>query len=67
MRKKSDERYKKPVVISGDKVRMMRLREGKKKQAQGNAIERLGKNLTGVKAMFNHSRITPFIRFWLGV
>ena len=30
---------------------------GKPKQAQGNAIERLGKNLIGIKAMMNHERI----------
>ena len=36
------------------------------KQAQGNAVERLGKNLTGIRAMFNHERITPFVCFGSG-
>lgn len=40
--------------------------EGLKKQAQGNAIERLGKNLTGIKAMMNHEPITPFVCFGWG-
>lgn len=40
--------------------------EGLKKQAQGNAIERLGKNLTGIKAMMNHEHITPFVCFGWG-
>lgn len=43
-----------------------REKEGLKKQAQGNAIERLGKNLTGIKAMMNHERITPFVCFGWG-
>ncbi|MBP3562486.1 MAG: restriction endonuclease, partial [Treponema sp.] len=40
--------------------------EGKAKQATGNAIERLGKNLTGIKAMMNYEKITPFICFGWG-
>lgn len=40
--------------------------EGKKKQAQGNAIERLGKNLTGIRAALNHEAITPFVCFGHG-
>lgn len=43
-----------------------RISEGKKKQAVGNAIERLGKNLTGIKAMMNHDKITPFVCFGWG-
>lgn len=43
-----------------------RVQEGKPKQATGNAIERLGKNLTGIKAMMNHEKITPFICFGWG-
>ena len=43
-----------------------REKEGLKKQAQGNAIERLGKNLTGIKAMMNHEKITPFVCFGWG-
>ena len=44
----------------------IRQKQGKKKQAQGNAVERLGKNLTGIKTMLNHERITPFICFGWG-
>ncbi len=44
----------------------VRQEEGKKKQSQGNAIERLGKNLTGIKAMLNHEKITPFVCFGWG-
>ena len=40
--------------------------EGKKRQAQGNAIERLGKNLAGIRAMMNHEQITPFVCFGWG-
>ena len=43
-----------------------RLSEGLPKQAQGNAIERLGKNLIGIKAMMNHEQITPFVCFGWG-
>ncbi len=40
--------------------------EGKEKQAQGNAIERLWKNLMGIKTMMNHEQITPFVCFGYG-
>lgn len=40
--------------------------EGKSKQGQGNAIERLGKNLIGIRAMMKHSAITPFVCFGWG-
>ncbi len=43
-----------------------RQKEGKEKQATGNAIERLGKNLTGIRAMMNQERITPFVCFGWG-
>ena len=43
-----------------------RIKEGKEKQAQGNAIERLGKNLAGIRAMMNHEQITPFVCFGWG-
>ena len=69
LKKKSDINYKKPVLISEVKrqgTNDERAKEGKSRQAQGNAIERLGKNLTGIKAMFNHSNITPFVCFGWG-
>lgn len=43
-----------------------RLREGKTAQATGNAIERLGKNLTGIRAMMNQDKVTPFVCFGSG-
>lgn len=43
-----------------------RIAEGKGRQAQGNAIERLGKNLIRIKAMMNHEPITPFVCFGWG-
>jgi type II restriction enzyme len=69
LNKKSSEELKKPLLISEIKVQgtnKKRLKEGKKKQATGNAIERLGKNLTGIKAMMNHEKITPFVCFGQG-
>ena len=41
----------------------IRLTEGKKKQAQGNAIERLGKNVIGIKAFLNGELCNPFVCF----
>ncbi len=43
-----------------------RTAEGLPKQAKGNAIERLGKNLTGVRAIFKSERIIPFVCFGSG-
>jgi len=66
---KKDGTFKKPILISEVKrqgTNKQRLREGKEKQATGNAIERLGKNLTGIKTMMNHEKITPFICFGWG-
>lgn len=37
-----------------------------KKAAQGNAIERLGKNLIGIKAALSHEPLMPFVRFGQG-
>ena len=44
-----------------------RILEGKGKQAQGNAIERLGKNLIGVRATLQYEKVTPFVCFGWGV
>jgi type II restriction enzyme len=44
-----------------------RAAEGMTKQAQGNAIERLGKNLIGFRSALQYERITPFICFGWGV
>jgi len=43
-----------------------RLSEGKKKQALGNAVERLGKNLNGLDLLFNGEEILPFVTFLQG-
>ena len=67
--KKGDSNYLKIILISETKrqgTNDVRIKEGKQKQAQGNAIERLGKNLTGIKAMLNHEKITPFVCFGWG-
>ncbi|MDO8741175.1 MAG: EcoRI family type II restriction endonuclease [Candidatus Woesearchaeota archaeon] len=45
----------------------LREKEGKQKQAQGNAIERLGKNLIGIRSTLQYEKITPFICFGWGV
>ena len=40
--------------------------EGKKRQAQGNAIERLGKNVIGFRAAMLTEGIMPFVCFGYG-
>jgi type II restriction enzyme len=44
----------------------LRLEAGLKKQAAGNAIERLGKNMRGIDALFLGEQITPFVCFGEG-
>lgn len=58
-----------PLVIAEIKrqgTNKEREAEGKNKQATGNAIERLGKNLTGIRTMMNYEKITPFVCFGWG-
>ncbi len=43
-----------------------RMSEGLPKQAKGNAIERLGKNLIGIRAIFKKENIIPFVCFGNG-
>jgi type II restriction enzyme len=43
-----------------------RASEGLPKQAKGNAIERLGKNLTGIRAIFKAESMIPFVCFGSG-
>lgn len=67
--KKDDTRTKKILLVSEVKVQGtndLRLKEGKAKQAQGNAIERIGKNLIGIRTALNHENITPFVCFGYG-
>ncbi len=43
-----------------------RKEEGKSKQAMGNAIERLGKNLIGIRTLFKNEGVLPFVCFGHG-
>lgn len=64
---KQDIKY--PLVISETKhqgTNKERMKKGKKKQAQGNAIERLGKNITAIKTYLHYENITPFVCFGQG-
>jgi len=59
-----------PILISEAKRQGTnddREKEGLKKQAKGNAIERLGKNVIGFRAMCSHEDIFPFVVFGQGV
>lgn len=61
---KNGERY--PILISEKKnqgTNDLRALEGKKKQAKGNAIERLGKNVIGLKTALKKESIFPFVCF----
>lgn len=58
-----------PLVIAEVKhqgTNSDRIKEGKEKQATGNAIERLGKNLTAIKTYMHYENITPFVCFGYG-
>lgn len=55
-----------PVLIAEKKnqgTNDLRALEGKGKQARGNAIERLGKNVIGFRAAMAHEAIFPFVCF----
>ncbi|MFC6909822.1 EcoRI family type II restriction endonuclease [Novosphingobium lubricantis] len=43
--------------------RLLRAQEGKAKQARGNAIERLGKNVIGFRTAMKTESIFPFVCF----
>ena len=58
-----------PILISEVKnqgTNDLRAREGKPRQARGNAIERLGKNLIGLRAALMRESIFPFVCFGYG-
>ena len=58
-----------PVLISEVKnqgTNDVRLKEGLGKQAKGNAIERLGKNVIGLRTAFRTETIFPFVCFGYG-
>lgn len=58
-----------PVLIAEAKnqgTNVLRAQEGLPKQAKGNAIERLGKNLIGLRAALMRESIFPFVCFGYG-
>lgn len=58
-----------PILITEVKnqgTNDLRLKEGKKRQSMGNAIERLGKNVIGFRTMMLEEGITPFLCFGYG-
>jgi type II restriction enzyme len=62
--------YKKYYILVGEQKTQgtndKRLAEGKKKQALGNAVERLGKNYNCLDLMFSQESILPFVTFLQG-
>ena len=65
----SDEKRAFPVLITEVKnqgTNDLREKEGLKRQAMGNAIERLGKNVIGFRAMMLEEGIIPFVCFGYG-
>lgn len=58
-----------PILIAEVKnqgTNDLRAREGKPRQAKGNAIERLGKNLIGLRTALMRESIFPFVCFGYG-
>jgi len=58
-----------PILISEVKnqgTNVQRAKEGLPKQAKGNAIERLGKNLIGFRTALMRENIFPFVCFGYG-
>lgn len=69
--KSNDEKNKfvYPILISEVKnqgTNDLLVKEGKKKQAMGNAIERLGKNIIGFRTALMREDIFPFVCFGYG-
>ena len=70
LRRVNEAAYKRVVIAVEMKhqgTNDKRIAEGLKKQAQGNAIERLGKNLIGIRATLQYEKVTPFVCFGWGV
>ncbi|MBM4177371.1 restriction endonuclease [Candidatus Gribaldobacteria bacterium] len=70
LKSKTDKNFKRIVLAVEMKkqgTNDLRAKEGKQKQAQGNAIERLGKNLIGIRSTLQYEKITPFISFGWGI
>ena len=66
----TDKKENKKLILVAEVKRQgtndKRATEGLAKQAKGNAIERLGKNLTGVRAIFKKESMIPFVCFGSG-
>jgi type II restriction enzyme len=59
-----------PILISEVKnqgTNDLRAEEGKPRQAKGNAIERLGKNVIGIRTAMMGEGIVPFVCFGYGI
>ncbi len=66
---RSDDTLTYPILIAEVKnqgTNDLRAREGLPRQARGNAIERLGKNLIGLRAALMRESIFPFVCFGYG-
>ncbi|MFH0910566.1 MAG: EcoRI family type II restriction endonuclease [Planctomycetota bacterium] len=66
---KVDDKLTYPILIAEVKnqgTNDLRAQEGLPKQAKGNAIERLGKNLIGLRAALMRESIFPFVCFGFG-
>ena len=69
IRGKPGDKFMYPVLIAEVKnqgTNVLRAQEGLPKQAKGNAIERLGKNLIGLRAALMRESIFPFVCFGFG-
>lgn len=69
MQGRSDDKLTYPILIAEVKnqgTNDLRAQEGLPKQAKGNAIERLGKNLVGLRAALMRESIFPFVCFGYG-
>ena len=69
IRGKAGDKFMYPVLIAEVKnqgTNVLRAEEGLPKQAKGNAIERLGKNLIGLRAALMRESIFPFVCFGYG-
>ena len=70
LRSKKNENFKRIVLAVEMKhqgTNDQRAKEGKSKQSKGNAIERLGKNLIGIRSTLQYETVTPFVTFGWGV
>lgn len=69
IRGRAGDKFMYPVLIAEVKnqgTNDLRAEEGLPKQAKGNAIERLGKNLIGLRAALMRETIFPFVCFGYG-